>query len=216
MNAIVSVTRDWGIGKDNHLVINNKEDMKFFKSMTTNETVIMGRATYDSLPIKPLPNRRNIVITKSNKNIDPNTETVASIDELLALISDENPDKLWVIGGASIYEQLLPFCTYAYVTFNQNEDPCDRFFPDLETDPTWVRDRIMMMGKNEDGFHYVTYLFRNTEIKKFPAPQDWKNNQKWKPEKIFRKSLDTPKKSVIYSTSVRAPKVPKQKQEDHG
>jgi dihydrofolate reductase len=216
----VSVTRDWGIGKDNRLVVHNKADMRFFREMTTSGTIIMGRATQQTLPKGYLPNRRNIVLTTSplsNDHIIP----VASVDALLDTIKDDDPDKTWVIGGQSVYEQLLPICDHAYVTFNANyADECDRFFPDLEANENWSRDRVLKIGKNEDGFYYATYLFRNKLRKKWPDPQDWKPvpvvkrptpqqfERPWykqapfplRPEKNPKKSLDSENRHMIYSS----------------
>ena len=175
MNAIVSVTRDWGIGLDGRLVVRNRDDMRFFRKMTLHGTVVMGRKTYESLPNGPLADRENVVVTHSTERLAPGVVSVGSVDEAMAHVMDKDPDHVWVIGGESIYHQMLDECAFAYVTLNQNECACDAFFPDLENDEGWSRDRVCSFGVNEDGFHYVTYMYRNRAHVRHPLWQDWKS-----------------------------------------
>lgn len=166
MRAIVAVCSDWGIGNRGQLLVRNKADMHHFVECTTGGTVVMGRRTLESFPGgRPLKNRRNIVLTHGGRKLDPGAETVSSIDELLDAVRDENPDKVWVIGGASVYQELLPWCTEAIVTKTDCVREADAFFPNLDEDPAWhIADESAEDATPEGiGFRFVTY--RNTSAK---------------------------------------------------
>ena len=128
INLIVAMDLNGGIGKDNDLLANIKPDMAFFKKMTTDTVVIMGRKTYESLRIKPLPNRINIVLSKSELN-DPNIYQAKSILESFKILEQFKDKKVFVIGGASIYKEFLPFCDYLYITQIMHIFDADTFFP---------------------------------------------------------------------------------------
>ena len=139
MNCIVAVDANWGIGKDNDLLISIPEDMKYFRKVTAGKTLIYGRKTLESFPgQKPLPKRRNIVITRNATYGGNGAEVVNSVDEACLAVKDEDPDNVFVIGGGAIYSQMLPFCTRAYVTAIDKVFDADTFFPDLDSDPEWV------------------------------------------------------------------------------
>lgn len=155
MQAIVAVSRSWGIGKDGQLLFHISADLQRFKSLTTGHTVVMGRKTLQSLPGgRGLPNRRSLVLTRQESFTPERAETVHSLAELLALAGDE----AFVIGGQEVYEQLLPYCTRAYVTKVFADVPADAFFPNLDEDPLW---RAVSTGEmqEENGliFQYVEY-----------------------------------------------------------
>lgn len=155
MQAIVAVSRSWGIGKDGQLLFHISADLQRFKALTTGHTVVMGRKTLQSLPGgRGLPNRRSLVLTRQESFTLERAETVHSLAELLALAGDE----AFVIGGQEVYEQLLPYCTRAYVTKVFADVPADAFFPNLDEDPLW---RAVSTGEmqEENGltFQYVEY-----------------------------------------------------------
>lgn len=155
MQAIVAVSRSWGIGKDGQLLFHISADLQRFKALTTGHTVVMGRKTLQSLPGgRGLPNRRSLVLTRQERFTPERAETVHSLAELLALAGDE----AFVIGGQEVYEQLLPYCTRAYVTKVFADVPADAFFPNLDEDPHW---RAVSTGEmqEENGltFQYVEY-----------------------------------------------------------
>ena len=132
MNIIVACDRNWGIGKDGHLLCHLSGDLKYFKEMTMGKTVVMGRVTLESLPGgRGLPGRRNIVLTKDLDYEAENAEVVHSILELEDAVADTPEDDVFVIGGAKIYEQLLLLCKYVYVTKVDAAFEADRFFCDL-------------------------------------------------------------------------------------
>ena len=135
MNIILAADRKWAIGKDNDLLIHLPGDLKYFKKMTTGKTVIMGRKTLESLPGgKPLPNRRNIILTRSKDFEVPGAEVFHSIEDILQLIKSGNleSDETFIIGGAEIYKQMMPHCDKFYITKIDAELPADRYFVDLD------------------------------------------------------------------------------------
>lgn len=135
MNIILAADRKWAIGKDNDLLIHLPGDLKYFKKMTTGKTVIMGRKTLESLPGgKPLPNRRNIILTRSKDFEVPGAEVFHSIEDVLQLIKSGNleSDETFIIGGAEIYKQMMPHCDKFYITKIDAELPADCYFVDLD------------------------------------------------------------------------------------
>ena len=139
MNIIVCVDANWGIGYKNELLVRIPSDQKFFRETTTGKVVVMGRKTLDSFPQgKPLKNRTNIVIT-SNKDLEKRDEEiyVNSVEECLELLKKYNEEDIYIIGGASIYKQFLPYCNKALVTRVDRAFSADTYFPDLDKDPEW-------------------------------------------------------------------------------
>ena len=129
ISIIAAVGKNLELGKNNDLIWHFKDDMKFFKEMTTGHPVIMGRKTFESLP-KALPNRRNIVITKNTDFVAQNAETVSSLEEAMSLCENE---EAFIIGGGQIYKEFLPYADRLYLT--EIEDECsdaDTFFPCIE------------------------------------------------------------------------------------
>lgn len=138
MQAIVAVSKNWGIGKDGRLLFSIPEDMKFFRTMTTGKTVIMGRKTLDSMPGgRPLKNRRNIVISTREGYEVEGAETVTSPGAAAELVHGEPEGSVFVIGGGEVYRAMLPFCDTAYVTVVEAEPEADKFFPDLDAMEGW-------------------------------------------------------------------------------
>lgn len=138
MNIIVAADKNWAIGKNNKLLVSIPQDMKFFRETTTGKVVVMGRKTLESFPSgQPLKKRVNIVLT-SDKNYHVNgADIVHSIDALLEELKKYPAEDIYVIGGESIYRQLLPYCDKAYVTKIEHAYDADTFFPNLDEDPHW-------------------------------------------------------------------------------
>ena len=138
MNIIVAADKNWAIGKNNKLLVSIPQDMKFFRESTTGKVVVMGRKTLESFPGgQPLKKRVNIVLT-SDKNYHVNgADIVHSIDALLEELKKYPAEDIYVIGGESIYRQLLPYCDKAYVTKIEHAYDADTFFPNLDEDPQW-------------------------------------------------------------------------------
>lgn len=140
MNLIVAVDDSWGIGKNNQLLFRIKKDMKLFKELTIGKVVVMGRNTYISLPEnnRPLPERFNIVLTKDTSWSHPGVMTCTSVSDLMKKLSRFKTSDIFIIGGESIYKQMLPYCTTAYVTKVNKHCDADRFMENLDSMPEWV------------------------------------------------------------------------------
>ena len=137
ISAIVAVDNNWGIGYNGNLLEHIPEDLKHFKTITTNHTVVMGSKTWDSLPKKPLLNRINIIISNKGNLLLENGAIRLKLEDLLQNITDFKDD-VFVIGGGSIYNQLLPFCKRVYVTkIYKNYDNVDTYFPNLDKLNEW-------------------------------------------------------------------------------
>ncbi|MCL2508890.1 MAG: dihydrofolate reductase [Oscillospiraceae bacterium] len=138
MNLILSATDDWGIGFQNRLLFRVPEDMKRFKALTVGKVVVMGRNTFLSLPNqKPLADRVNIVLSRDPDFAPESVTVVRSTDELLCALESFGTNDVFVIGGAAVYRELLPFCDTAYVTRFHAKKEADSFFPCLDGDDSW-------------------------------------------------------------------------------
>lgn len=161
MNAIVIVDRNWAIGKDNGLLFSLPTDMKYFRTLTSGGTLLMGRRTLDSFPGgKPLPNRRNIVITRNPDFQRDGVEVVSDPEDCHTLISQLPQEKVWVIGGGSVYTALLPQCRRAYVTrVDAAVEDADTFFPNLDKSPDWkLVSESEPVTENGFTFRFVEYI----------------------------------------------------------
>ena len=126
VNMIVAMGIDGAIGKEGDLIWHIPEDLKHFKALTTGHPVIMGRKTWESLPKRPLPGRRNIVLTRQQEYETPGAEKADSIETALEITSEENP---FIIGGAEVYKAALPFVTKLHLTIVEDKcDNADAFF----------------------------------------------------------------------------------------
>lgn len=157
MNLIVNVTENWGIGCGNRLLVSISADLRRFRELTTGRTVILGRKTLETFPGgRPLKNRRNLVLSGDPGLRIEGAEVVHSLEELRKAVAPDEP--LSVIGGASVYELLLPYCAEALVTKTLLTPEADRFFPDLDALPNWHAVRISeIMEENGVRFRYVDY-----------------------------------------------------------
>jgi len=138
MKAIVVVDLNWGIGYKGKLLEKIPEDMKYFKQLTLNKVVVMGRETFESLPNKePLKDRINIVLSRKKFINNKNIIICNSIKELLKEIEKYSTDDIFVIGGEQIYSQLISYCNEVYVTKIQNKYIADKFMVNLDSDKQW-------------------------------------------------------------------------------
>ncbi len=138
LRLIVAVDRAWGIGYRGQLLTRVREDMRRFRSLTEGKVVLLGSNTLATFPGgTPLPRRTNIVL-HPDPAFAPEGATVAhSLPEILAMARAYPPEDVFVIGGASVYAQLLPYTELAYVTRFEQVFPADAFFPNLDEDPAW-------------------------------------------------------------------------------
>ena len=156
MELIVAVYDDWGIGKDGTQPIALSADRKFFRETTRGAMVIAGRKTVADFPGgKPLPGRINVVLTKTVDEL-PGFTVCNSPEEAAKLA--EKADNAMVIGGGSIYRQMLPLCEKAYITKVHCNPESDTFFPNLDEDPQWKLTGVLQSGE-ENGILYEMCLY---------------------------------------------------------
>ncbi|MBQ8956092.1 MAG: dihydrofolate reductase [Lachnospiraceae bacterium] len=166
MKAIVAVDRNWGIGLKGKLLVHIPADQKFFRETTMGHIVVMGRKTLESFPHgSPLKDRVNIVLTKGGSGLPDDVEIAHSIDELKELLKRYEGEEIYCIGGAKVYEELLPMCDECLVTKIDESYEADAYFPDLDADPEWelVRD-----GSEEDEqtyFDVIYYFLKYRRVK---------------------------------------------------
>ena len=157
MEAIVAVYDDWGIGRDGTQPIALTADRKFFRRTTAGAMVIAGRRTIGDFPgQKPLPGRVNVALTRSGREI-PGFQTCADVAQVLALAAQAQ--RAMVIGGGSVYRQLLPYCDQIYVTKVHTNPESDTFFPDLDQSEDWILTQILESGE-ENGIPYEMCLYK--------------------------------------------------------
>ena len=151
MELIVAVYDDWGIGQNGTQPVALSADRKFFREMTRDAMVIVGRRTVDDFPgKKPLPGRVNVVLSRKTDEIPG--FTICSSPEAAAKLA-ETAERAMVIGGGSIYKQMLPLCDTAYITKVHATPQSDTYFPNLDQDPQWVLEEILQSGE-ENGIAY--------------------------------------------------------------
>lgn len=140
--AIVAIDERFGIGYDGQLLVHIPEDMKYFKELTSGNAIVMGRKTWDSLPQKPLPNRENIVITSQPHKAEQFDVVFWNMEETLEWLENTQKD-VFIIGGASIYKQFLPYCDTIYITLiHKVFDNVDTYFPTLDLEEEWHIDNF--------------------------------------------------------------------------
>ena len=160
MELIVAVYEDWGIGRDGTQPVALSADRKFFRETTRGVMVITGRRTVDDFPgKKPLPGRENVVLSRTCTEL-PGFTVCNSVEQAVALA--EAAPRAMVIGGGSIYRQLLPYCDKAYITKVHCEIESDTYFPDLDADPDWKLTQILQSGE-EDGICYEMCLYERAK-----------------------------------------------------
>lgn len=139
MNLIVAVDKNWAIGNGNQLLVSIPQDMKFFRETTTGKVVVMGRKTLETFPGKqPLKNRTNIVLTRDKNYQVKGAIMVHDMEELMEELKKYDEEEIYVIGGETIYRQLLPYCKVAHVTKINHAYEADTYFPNLDEKEEWV------------------------------------------------------------------------------
>jgi len=162
ISIIVAIARNYAIGKNNELLWHIPADLKRFKKITSGHQVIMGRLTYLSLPFRPLPNRRNIVITNVPGEVFEGCETVRSIEEAMVLCNDTVES--FIIGGGSVYRQFLPVCNKLYLTVIDKDFDADTFFPQIDLSQWKLIDKEDHFSDEITGFKYSFLTFEKLNI----------------------------------------------------
>ena len=154
INIIAAVDQNMGLGRNNELLAHISPDLKYFKKKTKGSTVVMGYNTYLSLPVKPLPNRKNIVLTSKNIKL-PNCTVMNNIEEVLKYSNENKKENIFIIGGESIYRQFIEHADILFLThiFEEFED-VDVYFPNIED---WKL--IRAFGSNENLKHKYKHIF---------------------------------------------------------
>ncbi len=157
MELIVAVYDDWGIGRDGTQPIALSADRKFFRETTRGAMVIAGRRTIGDFPgQKPLTGRVNVALTRSAREI-PGFTVCQSTEEAVALA--KTAPRAMVIGGGSVYRQMLPYCDTAYITKVHVTPESDTVFPNLDEDPQWYLAETLQSGE-ENGIAYEMLLYK--------------------------------------------------------
>ena len=160
MNLIVAVDKNWAIGCNNQLLVSIPSDRKFFRETTTGKVVVMGRKTLESFPGgQPLKKRTNIVITSDPTYKVKDAVVVSGIEEAVEELKKYKEDDIYVIGGESIYRQMLPYCKTAYVTKIDHAYAADTFFPNLDEMEDWKLTGI----SDEQTYFDLEYVFARYE-----------------------------------------------------
>lgn len=160
MFQVVAVDKNWGIGNEGNLLFHISEDLKNFRRLTEGKTVILGRKTLATFPKgAPLKNRRNVILSRDESYTVEGAEVCRSVEEAVKLLGNENTDNICVIGGESIYRQMLPFCDKAIVTkIDSSAEKSDKFYPDLDEDENWfLAEESEVMEENGIKFKFCTY-----------------------------------------------------------
>ena len=162
MNLIVAVDENWAIGNKGELLVSIPADHKMFRQETINKVVVLGRKTIETFPQgQPLGKRTNIIVTKNPEYKAGDAIIVHSIDELLEELKKYDTKDVYIIGGASIYEQLLPYCDTAHVTKIDHKYVADAYFPNLDEDSEWE-----ITASSEEQYYFdLTYHFLKYERK---------------------------------------------------
>jgi len=129
-SIIVAIAQNGAIGKNNDLLWHLSEDLKYFKKTTSGKTVIMGYNTWLSLPVKPLPKRRNIVLVPDSSFDSPDFESAYSIEDVGKICSSDK--ECFIIGGGSVYQQFLPLADKLYITWVLKDFEADIFFSEID------------------------------------------------------------------------------------
>ena len=155
IKMIVAIGKDGAIGCEGKLIWKIPDDLKRFKSLTMGHPVIMGRKTWESLPKKPLPGRKNIILTHKKDYKAEGAEIAASPEQALCLINDESP---FIIGGAEIYKQFMPLASYLYLTEVDDDCPAADTFLNIDYDKDWEKIEESNVATTNEGvsYRYVT------------------------------------------------------------
>ena len=160
MNLIVAVDKNWAIGYQNKLLVSIPNDQKMFRNETIEKVVVLGRKTMETFPGgQPLKKRTNIILSKDPSYEVKDAMVVHSIEELLEELKQYPSEDVYIIGGDSVYQQMLPYCDVAHVTYIEQAYAADSYFPNLDKDPEWA----LVAESDEQTYFDITYYFRKYE-----------------------------------------------------
>ncbi len=156
MNIIVAADNNWAIGNRNRLLVSIPRDQKNFREETTGKVVVLGRKTLETFPQgQPLQNRTNIILSRDVGYRVKGATVVHSLEELLEELKKYDSKDVYIVGGESVYRQMLPYCDTAHVTRIDRAYEADTYFPDLDRDPQWK----IVADSDEQTYFDIAYTF---------------------------------------------------------
>jgi dihydrofolate reductase len=161
ISIIAAVSEDLGIGKDNDLLWRIPDDLKRFKKLTLGNALIMGKKTWESLPKKPLPGRKNIVLTDDIHECIDYSVTAYSIED--ALGKCEKDEEIFVIGGGTVYRQFMPIADRLYITHVHKTSPADVYFPEIDPLIWKTVEKEEFEKQGEDGISYTYIIYERRD-----------------------------------------------------
>lgn len=163
MNIIAAVDNNWAIGFQGRLLVSIPNDQRHFREETTGKVVVLGRKTLQTFPQgQPLKNRKNIILSTDRKYQVKDATVVHSVEELLEELKKYSSEDIYIIGGESIYRQMLPYCDTAHITRIDHEYQADTYFPNLDKDEEWE----ITADSDELTYFDIPYTFVKYERKK--------------------------------------------------
>lgn len=160
MNLIVAVDENWAIGNKEELLVRIPADHKFFRQETTGKVVVLGRKTLETFPQGlPLKNRTNIIMSTNPAYKVKDAVVVHSVEELLAELEKYDTEDVYIVGGESVYRQMLSYCDVAHVTKIDHAYEADAYFPNLDKEPEWQ----ITADSEEQTYFDITYHFLKYE-----------------------------------------------------
>lgn len=163
MNLIVAADNNWAIGNKGKLLVSIPNDQKHFREETTGKVVVLGHKTLSTFPQGlPLKNRTNIILSRNPQYTMKDALVVHSLEELLEELKKYPSEDIYIIGGESVYRQMLPYCDIAHVTKIDHAYQADTYFPDLDKDPEWE----ITADSDELTYFDIPYQFLRYERKK--------------------------------------------------
>ena len=154
VSIIVAMSKNRVIGRDNDMPWHLSDDLKNFKKITINKTIIMGRLTYDSIG-KPLPKRNNVVLSRNLK--DPKVTVLDNLEEALNI--SKNEDEIFIIGGSDLYSQTINIANKLYLTSINQEISGDKYFPAFDIDQWKLIDSCSYKKNNSNSHHFKSEIF---------------------------------------------------------
>jgi dihydrofolate reductase len=161
ISIIVAVSEDMGIGKNNELLWHISEDLKRFKKLTLGNSVIMGKKTWESLPNRPLKERKNIVLTDISGEQIEGSVTAYSIED--AISKCEKEKEIFIMGGGSVYRQFMPVADRLYISHVHRKTPADVYFPEIDPEVWNVieKEEFPISENNAIPYTYTIYTRKN-------------------------------------------------------
>lgn len=168
---IVAIDKDSAIGYKNNLLCYIPEDLRYFKNTTLNNTIVVGANTYFTFPKRPLPKRKNIILTKTrkeeiekelknNQDIKDNIIIYSSIEEVLNYAKENKNEKIFICGGESIYKEFFKYASKLYITHIDKKFEADTYFPTFDLNEWIIEEEILPKEKEKSNFNYIFKVYK--------------------------------------------------------